>query len=87
MKKIKKSPSINKKSWSEKIDKLLDFDGVIILRGAKSWANFLKVFYPGEIKNIEKGMGFLAQYRLGNMLVKFMENPVLKNQTVIIDER
>lgn len=70
----------NEIKFYKKLAKLLDCEGVLILKGEKSWINFLATFFPKELK---REYGFSADLRLGNISVKYARNPILKTQTII----
>ena len=70
-----------KKRWLEKVDKLLDCDGVLILVGAKSFANFISTFFPGELKR--KDNLFSSCFKLRNLQVMYAKEPRVKEQTIV----
>lgn len=70
----------DKVEFYEKLNKLLDCEGILILKGEESWINFMSTFFPEELK---REYGFSANLSLRKISVKFAKNPTLKTQTII----
>ena len=69
-----------KEEFLEKIDKLLDCEGVLILKGDKSYDNFISTFFPKDINNEH---GLCSVYKLRNIQVMYSRNPIIKTQTIV----
>lgn len=70
-----------KNEWYEKLDKLLDCEGILIIKGLKNWVNFVSTFFPIDNKAF---YGISRQYKLRNIVVVYSENPEMVNKPVVV---
>jgi len=61
----------------KKLDKLLDCEGVLIIKGLENWETFKKTFFPED--------DYTSVYMLRNIQVLYSHNPNIRQNITIVE--